>query len=247
MIRVLSDAPPESESAEALLRDIRSVSVPGVQALVGGETARRIDLRASFESSVPWAVVWICLSTFAVLFLAFGSVVMPLKAIVMNLLSLTASFGALVWIFQDGRFERLLAYQSPGNVELTIPVVMFAVLFGLAMDYELFLLSRIREAYDHAHDTRASVSIGLELTGRIITRAAILLVAVMIGFMSADMLLVKELGVAMAIAIILDVTIVRVLLVPATMQLLGRFNWWAPRWLAALWRRWGIGVEEGGA
>jgi uncharacterized membrane protein YdfJ with MMPL/SSD domain len=123
---------------------------------------------------------------------------------------------------------------------------MFAVLFGLAMDYELFLLSRIREAYEEAHDTRAGVGIGLEQTGRIITRAAILLVAVMIGFITADMLLVKELGVAMAIAIILDVTIVRSLLVPATMQLLGHLNWWAPKWRLAAWRRSGIGVEERG-
>jgi uncharacterized membrane protein YdfJ with MMPL/SSD domain len=120
------------------------------------------------------------------------------------------------------------------------------VLFGLAMDYELFLLSRIREAYEEARDTRESVGIGLELTGRIITRAAVLLVAVMLGFISADMLLVKELGVAMSIAIILDVTIVRSLLVPATMQLLGHLNWWSPKWLLEAWRRSGIGVEERG-
>jgi RND superfamily putative drug exporter len=164
----------------------------------------------------------------------------------MNVLSLTASFGALVFIFQEGRLEGLLNFKSPGSIELTIPVVMFAVVFGLAMDYELFLLSRVREAYDHTHDTKQSVTTGLEQTGQIITRAALLLVAVMIGFITADMLLVKELGVGMAIAVIVDATIVRGLLVPATMQLMGHFNWWSPRGLARLWSRMHVGVDERG-
>src|SRR5690606_27402758 len=124
------------------------------------------------------------------------------------------SFGALVWIFQDGRFERLLRYESTGEIELTIPVVMFAVMFGLAMDYELFLLSRIREEYERNADTRESVAFGVQQTGTIITRAALLLIAVMLGFIGGEMPLVKELGVGMAIAIAVDVTIVRGLLVP---------------------------------
>jgi RND superfamily putative drug exporter len=138
----------------------------------------------------------------------------------------------------------VLGYESTGRIELTIPVVMLAVVFGLAMDYELFLLSRIREAYEDTRDTRTSVALGLEQSGRIITRAAILLIAVTIGFISADMILVKQLGVGMAIAIAVDATIVRALLVPATMELLGRYNWWAPRWLERLWRGLGLGVSE---
>lgn len=243
-VRVALDVPPTSVDAVSTVRSIRALEVPNVETLASSPAARVIDLGESLSGRLPWALAIICLATFVVLFLAFGSVVMPLKAIVMTVLSLTASFGALVWIFQDGRFESLLGFESPGSIELTIPVIMFAVVFGLSMDYELFLLSRIREAYDRTHDTHASVTIGLERTAQIITRAALLLVAVMIGFASADMLLVKELGVGMAIAIIVDATIVRALLVPATMQLLGHYNWWAPAPLAALWSRLSLGVDE---
>ncbi len=244
LARVVASPRPGSDAAMDLVAAVRSVDAPGVHALVGGEAAQRLDLRQTIREGLPWAIAAICVVTFVVLFLAFGSFVVPLKAIVMNVLSLTASFGALVWIFQDGRLEWLLRYESTGNIELTIPVVMFAVMFGLAMDYELFLLSRIREEYDRYGDSRESVAFGIEQTGTIITRAALLLVAVMLGFISADMLLIKELGVGMAIAITIDVTIVRGLLVPATMQLLGDFNWWAPGPLARWWRRAGVGVDE---
>jgi RND superfamily putative drug exporter len=244
VLRVATEPPPDSTAAASLVETLRGLDVPGVRAGIGGEAARTADLQAALERYLPWAAAVIGVTTLVVLFLAFGSVVVPLKAIVMNVLSLTASFGALVWIFQDGRFEELLGYQSTGTVELTIPVVMLAVVFGLAMDYELFLLSRIREAYEDTRDARASVALGLEQTGRIITRAALLLIAVTVGFISADMVLVKELGVGMAIAIAVDATIVRALLVPATMELLGRHNWWAPRWLERLWHRLGLGIEE---
>lgn len=243
-LRVTLDVAPTSDEATTALKTIRGLHVPEVSTLVTSPAARLLDLQHSLGANMPYALIIICLSTFVVLFLAFGSVVMPIKAILMNVLSLTASFGALVWIFQEGRFESLLRFKSPGSIELTIPVVMFSVVFGLAMDYELFLLSRIREAYDRTHDTHQSVTIGLERTAQIITRAALLLVAVMIGFASADMLLVKELGVGMAIAVIVDATIVRALLVPATMQLLGHHNWWAPAPLARLWRRMHLGVDE---
>jgi RND superfamily putative drug exporter len=245
-VRVSLDVPPTSTQATDALHAIRGLRVANVDALATSPAARLIDLRATLSERLPWATLIICGATFVVLFLAFGSVVMPIKAIIMTVLSLTASFGALVWIFQDGRFESLLNFESPGTIELTIPLVMFAVVFGLAMDYELFLLSRIREAYDRTHDTHASVTIGLERTATIITRAAMLLVAVMIGFATADMLLVKELGVGMAIAVVVDATIVRALLVPATMQLLGHYNWWAPAPLAALWKRMHMGVDERG-
>lgn len=243
-LRVGTDASPESAEAARVIEAIRGLEIPGIHAEVAGRAARLVDLRETMGKHLPQAIAVVCLSTFVVLFLAFGSVVMPIKAIAMNTLSLTASFGALVFIFQDGRFEDLLGFRSPGSIELTVPVVMFAVVFGLAMDYELFLLSRIREAYDHTGDTRESVAIGLAHTGKLITRAALLLIAVMLGFISADMLLVKELGVGMAIAIAIDATLVRLFLVPATMQLLGRYNWWAPRFLERLWRRSGLGVDE---
>jgi trehalose monomycolate/heme transporter len=245
-MRVVLDVPPQSKEAEQALHAIRAIRSPDVQTLVTSPAARLIDLQETLGSRMGYALAIIGVATFLVLFLAFGSVVMPLKAILMNVLSLTASFGALVWIFQDGRFETLLGFKSPGTIELTIPVVMFAVVFGLSMDYELFLLSRIREAYDKTNDTHKSVTIGLERTAQLITRAALLLVAVLIGFASADMLLVKELGVGMIVAIVIDATIVRALLVPATMQLLGHHNWWAPRPLAKLWQRMHLGVDERG-
>lgn len=243
-VRVILNVKPTSPEANEVVHAIRALRVDGVEALVTSPAARLLDLRAVLAARIPAALAVVCLATFVVLFLAFGSVVMPLKAIIMNVLSLTASFGALVWIFQDGRLEELLDFRSPGNIELTIPVVMFAVVFGLAMDYELFLLSRIREAYDRTGDNAQSVTIGLERTGQLITRAALLLVAVMIGFMTADMLLIKELGVGMAVAVIVDATIVRALLVPATMQLLGHYNWWAPEPLVRLWNRLNLGVDE---
>jgi uncharacterized membrane protein YdfJ with MMPL/SSD domain len=242
--RAFLDVPALSEEAQEAIRNVRKLQVGGVQTLATSPAGRLLDLTHTLGSHVPPALLLVCVATFVVLFLAFGSVVMPIKAIIMNVLSLTASFGALVWIFQEGRFETLLGYRSPGNIELTIPVMMFAVVFGLAMDYELFLLSHIREVYDRTKDNAASVTIGLERSGRIITQAAALLVAVMIGFVSADMLLVKEMGVGMAIAVIVDATIVRSLLVPATMQLMGHYNWWAPAPLARLWKRLDLGVDE---
>jgi RND superfamily putative drug exporter len=245
-LRVATAARPESAAASKLVQEVRGLHVDGIRGEVGGNAARLVDLRETLVSKLPTAIAIICATTFVVLFMAFGSVVMPLKAIVMNVLSLSASFGALVFIFQDGRFESLLGFRSPGSIELTVPVVMFAVVFGLAMDYELFLLSRIREAYDKSGDTRESVATGLAHTGKLITRAALLLIAVVLGFVTADMLLVKELGVGMTIAIAVDATIVRIFLVPATMQLLGRYNWWAPAPLARLWQRSGLGVDERG-
>jgi RND superfamily putative drug exporter len=245
-LRVATAARPESPAASELVRSVRGLHVDGISAEVGGNAARLVDLRETLIEKLPIAIAAVCATTFIVLFMAFGSVIMPLKAIVMNILSLSASFGALVFIFQDGRFESLLAFRSPGSIELTVPVVMFAVVFGLAMDYELFLLSRIREAYDESGDTRESVATGLAHTGKLITRAALLLIAVVLGFVTADMLLVKELGVGMTIAIAVDATVVRIFLVPATMQLLGRYNWWAPGPLARLWQRSGLGVDERG-
>jgi RND superfamily putative drug exporter len=244
VISVVTDDPPTSREATGLVEEIRQLELPEGTALVGGVSARLLDLRASVSDGLPLALLVVCAATFLTLFLAFGSIVIPLKAILMNALSLSASFGALVWVFQEGRFEHLLRYTSTGQTELTIPVVMFTVVFGLSMDYELFLLSRIREEYDRTANTVRSVALGLERTAKIITSAAALLVAVMAGFMTAELLLAKELALGMAIAIAVDATIVRALLVPATMQLLGRLNWWAPAPLARLWRALGLGLDE---
>jgi uncharacterized membrane protein YdfJ with MMPL/SSD domain len=244
VLRIGLSVEPSSDQAELAVRAIRAVKLRDSKIYVTSPAARVRDLKHALFGRLPWALALIGLATFVVLFMAFGSLVMPLKAIVMNVLSLTASFGALVFIFQDGRLEGLLNFKSPGHIEMTVPVVMFAVVFGLAMDYELFLLSRIREAYDQTGDTRSSVGRGLERTGQLITRAALLLVAVMTGFICADMLLIKEMGVGMAVAVIVDATIVRALLVPASMRLMGAYNWWAPPRLAALWQRMHLAVDE---
>jgi RND superfamily putative drug exporter len=244
VVSIVTHAPPTSREAIRLVEDIRRLEIRHGSALVGGMSARLVDLRASVSDGLPFVLVVVCTATFLTLFLAFGSIVIPLKATVMNALSLSASFGALVWVFQDGRFERLLQYTATGQIELTIPVVMFAVVFGLSMDYELFLLSRIREEYDRTGDTVQSVALGLERTARVITSAAALLVTVMLGFMTAELLLAKELALGIALAITMDATIVRALLVPATMQLLGRLNWWAPAPLERLWKAVGLGLDE---
>jgi trehalose monomycolate/heme transporter len=167
------------------------------------------------------------------LFGAFRSVILPLKAMLMTALSLTASFGALVFIFQDGRLEKLLGYESLGSIDATLPVVMFASVFGLSMDYEVLILGRIREEYLRTGENDGAIAEGLAQTGRLVTSAALLMVVVFGAFSAAPLLFVKTLGIGMALAVALDATVVRMLLVPATMRLLGKLNWWAPRWASA--------------
>jgi RND superfamily putative drug exporter len=178
------------------------------------------------------------------LLLQFGSVVLPIKAVVMTLLSLTASFGALVWIFQDGNLSGVLGFTSPGFTIAIVPILMFSIIFGLSMDYEVLLLSRIQEAYRRTGDTREAVVEGLARTGRVITGAALIMVAVFAAFGTADLIVIKSLGIGMAIAVLLDATIIRVLLVPATMRLLGHRAWWAPSRLAWISGRLGFSHVE---
>jgi RND superfamily putative drug exporter len=173
------------------------------------------------------------------LFLAFGSVVLPVKAIVMNVVSVTASFGVVTWIFQDGNLSDLLGFESMGFLDATNPILMFAILFGLSMDYEVFLLSRVREEWDRSHDNDRAVAVGLQKTGRIITSAALLLAVVIGAFGLSGIVFMKMIGIGMLVALLLDATVVRALLVPATMKLLGRWNWWAPAPLARWWERHG--------
>jgi RND superfamily putative drug exporter len=200
---------------------------------VGGATAQLVDVRAALRSYGGITAILVMGWNLAILFGAFRSVAVPLKAVLMNVLSLGASYGILVWVFQEGHLASLLGFDALDGIDPTIPLVMFAVVFGLSMDYEVFLLSRIQEEYRRTRDNRASVIEGLARTGRVISSAALILFVVIGAFASGDLIYVKELGVGMGSALLLDVTLVRALLVPATMQLLGRWNWWAPRWLAA--------------
>jgi RND superfamily putative drug exporter len=225
---------PNASQGRALveaLRDPKSALAPpvGLTVLVGGGAAEVKDVVDRVGADFPRTGLFILLTTYLVLFLLLRSVVLPLKALVMNSLSIVASFGALVWIFQDGNLSRVLDFGPLGYVETTQPVILFCVLFGLSMDYEVFLLSRMKEVYDRTSDNRLAVARGLERAGRIVTSAALIVVLVAGSFAFADIVLIKALGVGMAIAVALDATVVRALLVPATMRLLGRWNWWMPR------------------
>ncbi len=226
---------PTDDANINLLHEIRDWQMGGdMEMLVDGGTAEIVDVVNEMYAEFPRVALVIVLSTYLVLLFLFRSVVLPLKAILMNVLSIIASYGALVFIFQDGHFARWLDFEPLGFVEASLPILMFCLLFGLSMDYEVFLLSRVREAYLDSHDNTSSVAIGLQRSGRIITGAALIVVVVTLSFVSAQIVLVKALGLGIAIAILLDATIVRGLLVPATMRLLGDVNWWLPGWLARL-------------
>ncbi len=224
---------PNNDEARALVREMRDpaggLAPPaGVSVLVGGGAADVDDVVSRVWADFPRTAAFIVVSTFIVLFVLLRSVVLPIKALVMNTLSIVASFGALVWIFQQGNLSALLGFQPLGFVETTQPVILFCVLFGLSMDYEVFLLSRMKEVWDRTHDNTEAVARGLERSGRIVSSAALIVVLVAGSFAFADMVLIKALGLGVAIAVALDATVVRALLVPATMRLLGRWNWWVP-------------------
>jgi len=228
---------PNEQSGRDLVRDLRAgngslLPPTGLTVLVGGGAADVEDVVAGIAAEFPRTAVFILLSTYIVLFLLLRSVLLPLKALAMNTLSIAASFGALVWIFQDGNLSAIFGTRPLGFVETTQPVILFCVLFGLSMDYEVFLLTRMREAWDRTGDNRAAVAHGLERSGRIVTSAALIVVVVAGSFAFADIVLIKALGLGIAIAVALDATVVRALLVPATMRLLGRWNWWVPARLA---------------
>ncbi len=225
----------------AQVKELRALRPPpGWKLEVGGVAAILYDLKQGIHHGAPLMVLVVACIMFIVLFVVFGSVTLPIKAMIMNSLSLTASFGAMVWIFQDGRFTKLLHYTPLGISDATQPLLMFAVVFGLSMDYEVLLLTRVREEYVRTGDNTASVARGLARTGRLITSAAALLVVVIGAFATSDILFMKTLGVGMALAIALDATVIRALLVPAAMRLMGKWNWWAPAPLSRLWRRLGL-------
>jgi putative drug exporter of the RND superfamily len=233
----------EGPEATRLVERIRDLERP-VAAGVTGPAAFLVDYRDSLAGRLPYALGLIGLATFVLLFLMTGSVVVPVKAIVMNVLSLGASFGALVWVFQEGHLSGLLGFDPPGMVDITVPVLIFVFAFGLSMDYEVFLLSRIKEAWDQTGDNDRAVALGLQRTGRIVTSAAALIVIVFLGFAAGELLTIKEVGLGMAIAVVLDATVVRMLLVPATMKLMGRWNWWAPPALRRLHDRFGLAEQR---
>ncbi len=231
-VRVFATQLPDSSEGRALVGEIRAVPSPdGAQVLTGGLPSRSADFMSSFSASIPWAIAIVMLVTALVLFLTFGSVLLPIKAVLMSLISISASFGALVFVFQQGHLESLLGFNASGALGAWLPVIMFAILFGLSMDYEVLLLSRIRERYlAHGDNTRA-VAEGIGLTGGIITGAALIMVAVFAAFALSSITFIKALGFTMALAVLIDATLVRGILVPAFMRVMGSLNWWAPRWM----------------
>jgi RND superfamily putative drug exporter len=226
-----------------LVGEIRDTDAPG-KVLVGGASAEQVDQVASIAANIPLALVILAALTFITLFLMTGSVVLPIKALLMNVLTISATFGVLVLIFQDGRFEGFLDYTSQGALESSQPVFLFAVVFGLSTDYAVFLLTRIKEARDAGAGERESVALGLQRTGRIVTAAALLFAIALGAFATSQIIFIKELGIGTALAVLIDATIVRAMLVPSLMALLGRRNWWAPPPLRRLHDR--IGITEGG-
>ena len=239
VIDALVDGPAQGALAERVVRDIRTLDAPA-DTLVGGPAAMLIDQRASLYARLPWSLAVMGAATFVLLFLLTGSVFIPIKAIFMNLLSLTATFGVLVWGFQDGHLAGVLGFDSAGFLALWLPFLVFFLAFGLSMDYEVFLLSRIKEEYDRTGDNDAAVAHGLQHTGRIITSAALLIGVVFAAFATGRAIDIKALGVGLTLAILLDATVVRTLLVPATMKLMGHWNWWAPAPLRRFHQRFGL-------
>jgi RND superfamily putative drug exporter len=244
VVEVVPEGSTQGEVAQALVSELRRLDAP-FETLVGGEAAELVDLKASISARLPWALAIVGLATMLLLFLMTGSVVMAVKAIVMNVVSLGATFGVLVWVFQEGHLSGLLGFDAVGALDASVPLIVFLFAFGLSMDYEVFLLARIKEAWDETGDNDLAVATGLDRTGRIITSAAALLVIVFAGFAAGGLVLIKQLGVGMAVAVIVDATIVRTLLVPATMTLMGRWNWWAPAPLRRLHGRFGLHEEPG--
>ncbi|HEV3471904.1 MAG TPA: MMPL family transporter, partial [Actinomycetota bacterium] len=236
---IVPNVDPNSPEGERLVHDIRALDAP-FDFLVGGPSADLVDSKEGLFGRMPLAGLLIGLTTFVLLFLMFGGILVPIKAIVLNLLSLTATFGALVWVFQQGHFSDTLNFTVTGTIDATQPILMFCIAFGLSMDYEVFLLSRIKEEYDITQDNTLSVARGLEHTGRIVTAAAATLSIVFIAFATSQVTFIKLVGIGMTLAVVMDATLIRAALVPAFMRLAGRANWWAPRWMRKLHDRFGI-------
>jgi RND superfamily putative drug exporter len=229
--------------SQTLVRDIRDASAP-FAVRVGGETAAYIDQQDSVASRLPFALAIAALTTLILLFAMTGSVVLPVKAVVMSLLTIVATIGVLVWVFQDGRLEGLLDFRSEGALNSTQPILVAAIAFALSTDYAVFLLTRIKEARGYTASDGEAVAVGMERTGRIVTAAALLLAIALGAFVTSRIVLIKELGFGVAFAVLLDAIVVRALLVPSLMRLLGEWNWWAPARLRRLHDRFGLHEGE---
>ncbi|MFE5479961.1 MMPL family transporter [Nocardia sp. NPDC056541] len=234
----------DSDALAHLVEQVRAVRTPS-ELLVGGVAAANTDSVAAIENALPWALGFVVIMMLIVLFALTGSVVLPVLAVILSALSLTATFGALVWIFQDGHLSGVLGFTVTGDLSATVPVMLFAAAFGLAMDYQVFLLSRIREEYDRTGKNETAVALGLERVGRIVTAAAILISLVFLGFLASDITFMKSFGIGLPLAVIVDATLVRGFLLPAAMKVLGDANWYAPEFLRRLHDRWGL--DEGGS
>lgn len=241
-LSVVPDFPVVSPEGEQLVKDIRNLDLP-FEVGVEGQAAGLVDSKAAIGGALPWAIAIIVVATFVLLFMMAGSLLVPVKALVLNLLSLTATFGAMVWIFQDGNLSDLLGFTATGTLSITMPILMFCIAFGLSMDYEVFLLSRIKEEYDRIGDNERSVALGLERTGSIITAAALLLSITFFAFGTSGVSFIKLFGIGLGLAVLVDATIVRAFLVPAFMRLTGDANWWAPAPLRRFHDR--FGLKEG--
>ena len=242
-VNVVPDIEPISEAGEELVNDVRATPA-AFDFTVAGPSARLVDAKESIGDRLPLALGFIALVTFVLLFMMTGSLLVPLKALLLNLLSLTAAFGAMVFVFQDGRFTDILGYTPTGFIDTFTPVLMFCIAFGLSMDYEVFLLSRIKEEYDYDRDNERAVAVGLGKTGRIVTAAALVLTIVFIGLTTSKVLQVKLFGLGLMLAVLVDAFLIRATLVPAFMRLAGRSNWWSPRWLRRFHLRFGIWENE---
>ena len=243
-LSVVPAVEPLSPAGERLTHDVRALASPIGSVLVAGQPASLVDSKHALFERLPWAALWIAVATFGLLFLMFGSVVVPIKALVLNVLSLTATFGAMVWIFQDGHLSGFLDFTPTGTLAATMPILMFCVAFGLSMDYEVFLLSRIKEEHDRTHDNVRSVALGLERTGRIVTAAAVLISVVFLAFATSGVAFIKLFGIGLALAVLIDAFVIRATLVPAFMRLAGEVNWWAPAPMRRFYERFGISETE---
>ncbi|MFD7423860.1 MMPL family transporter [Streptomyces californicus] len=242
---VLPEGEAVGEATQQLVRDLRAVpSASSLDVSVTGTAAVLVDSKDAIADRLPWALAIIVVVTLLLVFLLTGSVLIPLQAVVLNALSLTAMFGALVWVFQDGNLSGLLGFTSTGDIETTLPVLMFCVAFGLSMDYGVFLISRMKEEYDRTGDHEHSVTFGLRHTGGLITAAAVILAVVMVAIGTSRVTSTKMLGLGIALAVLMDAMVVRGLLVPAVMKLMGRSTWWAPAPLRAFHRRFGLSEGE---
>jgi RND superfamily putative drug exporter len=243
LLNILTNKQYTSDEARTIVNTVRAQQIPDGEVLATGGTAFDLDIVNFILQRTPVAVVSVIVITYAVLFLLTGSVVLPLKAVITNLFSISASFGAMVWIFQEGHLSGLLGFTAQ-SIDPSIPVILFSIVFGMSMDYEVLLISRIQEEYKRTGDNQAGVALGLEKSGRLITGAAAIMVAVFLAFGMANIVIIKAIGIGLAVAIAIDATIVRILIVPSVMRILGRANWWAPRPLAWFHRWVGAGDSQ---